>query len=306
MQAWNVKSILDWAINYFKDKNIPQPRLSAELLLSSVLDLDRINLYLNYKHVLNKQELAIYKKYIIERLQHVPIQYILKEAYFRKIKLCVDSRVLIPRPETELIIDIAFQLLKKKSGSEKINILEIGTGSGAIAVSIAYEIGDELGIPDSSWQVIATENDPEVLEIAEKNAENVLGSGKFKNIEFVRCDLVPDEDSDLFKQYREKINLVISNPPYISEADYGDLPREVRDFEPRSALVAGKTGLEIYKKIFPKIKPYMSEDICHILFETDPKISTSLKEISEGIINPKQIIIEKDYNQRDRILVIEA
>ena len=306
MQAWNVKSILDWAINYFKDKNIPQPRLSAELLLSSVLDLDRINLYLNYKHVLNKQELAIYKKYIIERLQHVPIQYILKEAYFRKIKLCVDSRVLIPRPETELIIDIAFQLLKKKSGSEKINILEIGTGSGAIAVSIAYEIGDELGIPDSSWQVIATENDPEVLEIAEKNAENVLGSGKFKNIEFVRCDLVPDEDSDLFKQYREKINLVISNPPYISEADYGDLPREVRDFEPRSALVAGKTGLEIYKKIFPKIKPYMSEDICHILFETDPKISTSLKEISEGIINPKQIIIEKDYNQRDRILIIEA
>ena len=306
MQAWNVKSILDWAINYFKDKNIPQPRLSAELLLSSVLDLDRINLYLNYKHVLNKQELAIYKKYIIERLQHVPIQYILKEAYFRKIKLYVDSRVLIPRPETELIIDIAFQLLKKKSSSEKINILEIGTGSGAIAVSIAYEIGDELGIPDSSWQVIATENDPEVLEIAEKNAEDVLGSSKFKNIEFIKCNLAPDKDSDLLKQYREKINLVTSNPPYISEADYGDLPREVRDFEPRSALVAGKTGLEIYKKIFPKIKPYMSEDICHILFETDPKISTSLKEISEGIINPKQIIIEKDYNQRDRILVIEA
>ena len=306
MQVWNVKNILDWAINYFKDKNIPQPRLSAELLLSSVLDLDRINLYLNYKHVLNKQELAIYKKYIIERLQHVPIQYILKEAYFRKIKLYVDSRVLIPRPETELIIDIAFQLLKKKSSSEKINILEIGTGSGAIAVSIAYEIGDELGITDSSWQIIATENDPKVLEIAEKNAENVLGSSKFKNIEFIKCDLVPDKDSDLFKQYQEKINLVISNPPYISEADYGDLPREVREYEPRSALVAGKTGLEVYKKVFPKIKPYLSEDICHILFETDPKISTSLKEISEGIINPKQIIIKKDYNQRDRILIIEA
>ena len=86
MQAWNVKSILDWAINYFKDKNTPQPRLSAELLLSSVLDLDRMNLYLNFGRVLNKQELAIYKKYIIERLKHVPIQYILKEAYFRKIK----------------------------------------------------------------------------------------------------------------------------------------------------------------------------------------------------------------------------
>ena len=86
MQTWNVKSILDWAINYFKNKSIPQPRLSAELLLSSVLDLDRINLYLNYKRVLSKQELAIYKKYILKRIQHVPIQYNLKEANFRKVK----------------------------------------------------------------------------------------------------------------------------------------------------------------------------------------------------------------------------
>jgi release factor glutamine methyltransferase len=306
LQAWNVKSILDWAINYFKDKNTPQPRLSAELLLSSVLDLDRMNLYLNFGRVLNKQELAIYKKYIIERLKHVPIQYILKEAYFRKIKLYVDNRVLIPRPETELIIDIAFELLKKKPGSKKINILEIGTGSGAIAVSIAYEIGDKLSIPDSSWRIIATENDPGVLEIAEKNAGSVLCSSKLKNMEFVNCNLVPDKDTELFKQCRGKINLVLSNPPYISEADYKDLPREVREYEPKSALVAGETGLEVYKKIFAKIKPYLSEDICYFLFETDPRISTSLKEISEDIISPKQIIIEKDYNQRDRILIMDV
>ncbi len=306
MQVWNVKSILDWAINYFKDKNILQPRLSAELLLSSVLNLDRVNLYLNYRRVLNKQELAIYKKYIIKRLQHVPIQYILEEAYFRKIKLYIDSRVLIPRPETELIVDKAFQLLKGMSGGKKINILEIGTGSGAIAISIAYEINDELDVLDTSWRIIATENDPRVLEIAKKNAESVLDNSKFKNMEFIECDLVPEKDSDSFKQYQKKINLVISNPPYISEKDYKNLPREVRDYEPKSALVAGKTGLEVYKKILPIIKPYLSEDLCYILFETDPKISTSLKEISEGIMSPKQITIEKDYNQRDRILIIEV
>jgi release factor glutamine methyltransferase len=302
--VWDVQSILDWAMGYFKRKSIPQPRLSAELLLSSVLGLDRINLYLNYKRILSKQELAIYKEYILERLEHIPIQYILKEAYFRKIKLYTDNRVLIPRPETEIIVDKAFETLKENTGSKKINILEIGTGSGAIAISIAYEINDRLGISGSSWHIIATESDPEALKIAEKNSVDILDDSKSRNIEFIRCDLVPGEDSDLFSKYQKKINLIISNPPYISEDDYKDLPREVRDYEPRSALVAGKTGLEFYRKILEKIKPYLSERVCYILFETDPKTSISLKEISRDLINPKQVAIEKDYNNRDRVLII--
>jgi len=306
LQTWNVKSVLEWAINYFKNKNIPQPRLSAELLLSSALNLNRINLYLNYNRILNQQELGIYKKYILKRLEHVPIQYILKEAYFRKIKLYVDRGVLIPRPETELIVEMAFQLLKGNLDRGKINILEIGTGSGAIAVSIAYEIGNELKISDSSWQIIATENNTDVLEIAEKNAKSILDSSKFENIKFIECDLVPEKDSDFFKQYEKKINLIISNPPYISEEDYGNLPREVKEYEPKSALLAGKTGLEVYEKILSKIKSYLSSDLCYILFEIDPKVSIPLKEMSEDIISPKVIIVEKDHNQRDRILIIET
>lgn len=306
MQTWNVKSILDWAINYFKNKNIPQPRLSAELLLSSALNLNRINLYLNYNRILNQQELGIYKKYILKRLEHVPIQYILKEAYFRKIKLYVDSGVLIPRPETELIVERAFQLLKGNLDLGKINILEIGTGSGAIAISIAYEIGNELKIPDSSWQIIATENNTDALEIAEKNAKSILDSSKFENIKFIECDLVPEKDSDFFKQYEKKINLIISNPPYISEEDYNNLPREVKEYEPKSALLAGKTGLEVYEKILSKIKSYLSSDLCYILFEIDPKVSIPLKEMSEDTISLKAIMVEKDHNQRDRIMIIEV
>jgi len=305
LQTWNVKSVLEWAINYFKNKNIPQPRLSAELLLSSALNLNRINLYLNYNRILNQQELGIYKKYILKRLEHVPIQYILKEAYFRKIKLYVERGVLIPRPETELIVEMAFQLLKGNLDRGKINILEIGTGSGAIAVSIAYEIGNELKISDSS-QIIATENNTDVLEIAEKNAKSILDSSKFENIKFIECDLVPEKDSDFFKQYKKKINLIISNPPYISEEDYGNLPREVKEYEPKSALLAGKTGLEVYEKILSKIKSYLSPDLCYILFEIDSKVSIPLKEMSEDIISPKAIIVEKDHNQRDRILIIET
>jgi release factor glutamine methyltransferase len=305
LQKWNVKNILDWTINYFKDKNIPQPRLSAELLLSSVLNLTRINLYLNYDRILNNKELAVYKKYILKRLEHIPIQYILKEAYFRKIKLYVDSGVLIPRPETELIVEKAFQLLKGNLEREIINILEIGTGSGAISISVAYEISDELGVSDESWRVIATDNNPDVLEIAEKNAKSILDSSKFKNIRFIGCDLLPEESSDFFKQYEKKINIVISNPPYISEEDYKDLPREVKEYEPKSALLAGKTGLEVYEKILTRIKPYLSHELCYILFEIDPEKSALLKEMSEDIIGPKEIIVDKDHNQRDRILIIK-
>ncbi|MBU4483485.1 MAG: peptide chain release factor N(5)-glutamine methyltransferase, partial [Actinobacteria bacterium] len=231
---------------------------------------------------------------------------ILKEAYFRKIKLYVDSGVLIPRPETELIVERVFQLLKSNLGMGKINILEIGSGSGAIAISIAYEIGKELKISDSSWQIIATDNNPDVLEIAEKNAKSILDSSKFENIKFIECDLVPEKDSDFFKQYEKKINIVISNPPYISEEDYKNLPREVKEYEPKSALLAGKTGLEVYEKILTRIKPYLSPELCYILFEIDPEKSALLKGMSEDIISPKEIIVDKDYNQRDRILVIEV
>jgi release factor glutamine methyltransferase len=306
LQIWNVKNILEWAINYFKIKEIPYPRLSAELLLSSVLELNRIDLYLNYNRVINKQELALFKKHIIKRLQHVPVQYILKEAYFRKIKLYVDSRVLIPRPETELIVGKTFQLLKNNPLTEKINILEIGTGSGAISISIAFEISAELNIPDASWHVIATDNSPEILEIAEDNARNIIDSTKFKNLEFLECDIVPGADSDFFKRYEKKINLIISNPPYISKKDYKNLPREIKEYEPKSALLAGGTGLEVYEKILSQIKPYLSPESCFILFETDPGKSVLLKEMSEDIIGPKTVAIDKDHNQKDRILIIET
>ena len=305
MQIWNVKNIIEWAIDYFNRKDIPQPRLSAELLLSSVLDLDRINLYLNYNRILNKQELATYKKYIIERLEHTPIQYILNEAYFRKIKLYVDKEVLIPRPETELIVEKAFQILKDNLSKDKINILEIGTGSGAITISLAYEISNELKLPDELWEIVSTDNNPGALAIAENNARNILGNEKFNNIKFIECDIVPQEGSGFFKQYSNKINLVISNPPYISEKDYENLSREVKEYEPKNALLGGKTGLEVYEKILYKIKPYLCPGFCHILFEIDSAQSAPLEKLSEDIIGPAEIKIDKDYNQRERIMTIK-
>ena len=112
-QVWNINKLLTWAIDYFKTKDIPNPRLSAELLLSSVLNLSRMELYLKYDYILNEQQLKKYKEFILRRLEHEPIQYITEEAYFRKIKLKVNKNVLIPRPETELLVEKAKEAIKE-------------------------------------------------------------------------------------------------------------------------------------------------------------------------------------------------
>jgi len=176
LQVWNVKKILDWTINFFKAKNIPQPRLSSELLLSAVLKLSRMQLYLKYDYVLTQQELKEYKKFIIKRLEFVPIQYILREAYFRNIKLYVDENVLIPRPETELLVDKALHCIKEIYSDKKfINVLEIGVGSGAISISMASEIDTipEGSKEDLSWHLVATDKSSSALKVAMKNAKNI-------------------------------------------------------------------------------------------------------------------------------------
>lgn len=308
METWNIKKILDWGIDFFNSRDVPQARLSAELLLASVLDLSRMNLYLNYNRVLSTGELQIYKRYILKRLEHVPIQYILNEAYFRDIKLYVDKNVLIPRPETELLVEKSLEIAEgilKEKGS--ITIAEIGTGSGAIALSLITGLKKKIGGSSGGrygCTIIATDNNPDALEVALKNARDILEEGDLKSIEFVQCDILPGKDSAIFTKYCGKVDLVISNPPYIKEDDFLALPREVREYEPGEALIAGKTGLEVYKKILSTISPYLATaGPAYIVFETDPVISSSLLKLVEGYKGIKQASLEKDYNKKDRILI---
>ena len=308
MEKWNVKKILDWGIDFFNGKDVPRPRLSAELLLASVLGLSRMNLYLNYNRVLNSSELKTYKGHILKRLEHVPIQYILNEAYFRNIRLYVDENVLVPRPETELIVEkslkIAEDILNKKGS---IAIAEIGTGSGAIALSLYRDLKKRYGRSSGSrfeCTIIATDSSIEALEVARKNAKAILETEDLGNIEFVQCDILPETESFMFKKYCGKIDIIISNPPYIREDDFPGLPREVREYEPGVALVAGKTGLEIYEKILSVATSYLTtENPAYIVLETDPIVSGGLLELVEGRIDLEQALLEKDYNKKDRIVI---
>jgi release factor glutamine methyltransferase len=269
-----------------------------------------MQLYLNFDHILKEKELAKFKEYILRRTEHVPIQYILGEAHFRNLKLYVDKNVLIPRPETELLVDkvlesitfYAKEISKSDPGISCINILEIGTGSGAIPISLAKEINIESGI---GWQITSIEKSAGALEVAEKNACNLLEGEQLGKVRFINADIIPAEEDRGLK--KATINIVVSNPPYVSSEGYEKLPKEVKDFEPYEAIHAGREGLEVYEKILKSILPYINKKLCILLFETDPAISNPLKELMAGELKTrsselKEITIEKDYNRRDRII----
>jgi len=303
LETWTVKKILDWGIGFFDNKDIPQARLSAELLLASVLGLTRMELYLNHSRVLKPDELAAYKDHILKRLEHVPIQYVLSQAHFRNISLYVDENVLIPRPETELLVEKALAEAKgilEAKGS--INILEIGTGSGAIAISLYMELIGKLPDRKKNIRLTASDISGKAMEVARKNAEEILPGGDAGTIDFIECDILPDEDSSWFFDNKGKVDLIVSNPPYISRSGFEDLPKEIKEHEPSQALLAGETGLEAYEKIFSRIKDVLAPCSC-IILETDPITGDELVKLAKEKINPKSVLLEKDYNMKERILV---
>ena len=155
------------------------------------------------------------------------------------------------------------------------------------------------------WHIIATDIEKSGIAIAEKNAKKNLSESEIKNIEFINCDIIPDLDTAFNKNYKSGINIVISNPPYITVQDYENLPDEVRNYEPKSALLAGTTGLEIYEKILEKIKGYIDPKLCYMFFETDPNTAGKLKTLIEKKLNTEFVVIDKDYNQRERIITVK-
>jgi release factor glutamine methyltransferase len=304
LETWSVKRILEWGIDFFTKKDIPRARLSAELLLAAVLGLTRMDLYLDYDRILNREELGTYKKYILKRLEYVPIQHILSEAYFRNIRLYIDENVLIPRPETELLVEKALEeAIRVLDEKGHINIIEIGTGSGAIILSLYTELLQRSPGNMNKIKITATDISERALEIADKNAESILTGDMGKNLEFIHCDILPEDDSEWTINNKGKIDLVISNPPYISESGFLDLPREIREYEPKEALAAGETGLEMYEKILSRIKELIIPGSSCILFETDPIVGGRLVPLVEKYIKVKNISLMNDYNKKERILV---
>lgn len=209
------------------------PQLDTELLLAFVLNVDRVFLYKNPEFILYSDQLNLFESLINRRLRGEPIAYILGKKEFWSQEFFVDANVLIPRPETELLVEKTLEFFQDKKNA-KITLADLGTGSGAIALALARENPD--------WQIIATDNSPAALTVAKKNAQNL----KITNVEFYLgnwCDALPNL----------KFDAIVSNPPYIKNDDPHLLNGDVR-FEPKNALVGGDDGLKAYHEIITQAK----------------------------------------------------
>jgi release factor glutamine methyltransferase len=237
-----VLEILNWATRHLGDHQIENPRLNAELLLARSLNFSREGLYIRLNSRIGEGEKETFEKLVKRRVWGEPLQYILEHQEFWSLDLKVDHRVLIPRPETELLVEQALFILSRTSFEKAPSVLEIGTGSGAIAISLAKELKEIF--------LVATDISLNALFLAKENAKS---AGVLSRIEFVNGDLW-----DPFRLFNEKgpFDMVLSNPPYIPRPDIDLLAREVKDHEPKIALDGGEEGMEFYRRIASRASRY--------------------------------------------------
>ncbi len=283
---WHVSRLLSWMTDYFSEKNIESPRLSAELLLCMTLDCNRVNLYTSFDKPLEKHELDFLKKLIMRRAAFEPVSYITGEKGFLLYDFFVSRDVLIPRPDTERLVEVVFELFSEKK-SEKIKILELGTGSGAISISLADYFKNCL--------VVSTDISFEAIKIAVKNS---LKYGVEKKIIFVNTSWF-NGLSNL-----EKFDLIVSNPPYIRRGDIDSLQPEIRKYEPFKALDGGIDGLDCIREIIGTAGLFLKNN-GFLIIEAGHDQKEDIEKITE---KTKDLFFEemiKDYGKRDRVAVIK-
>ncbi len=235
-----LREALQSAIARLTDEHVPSPRLNAETLLMFTLNCDRAHLYAHPERELTPEERSRYDEALAQRAKGVPAQYITGHQEFWGLDLIVSPAVLIPRPETEHLIETILPLAKPLKSPM---IVDVGTGSGAIALALAKEL------PHA--EIHATDNSPAALEIAEANAARL-------QLEFRKSNHQPAErrlifhDTDLLHGLAAgTFDFVVSNPPYVGLCEEDEVQLEVRKFEPRNAVFAGPTGLEVIEKLIP-------------------------------------------------------
>lgn len=233
-EPWTVLKVLQWTAGYLQEQGVEGARLDAELLLTEVLQLDRVGLYVNYDRPLEEAELAAYRQLVSRRARREPVAYILGRSEFWSLPLKVRPDVLIPRPDTEVLVEEALQRACSES-----RILDVGTGSGAIVIALAHEL------PNA--RLVAIDLSEAALAVAQENAHS---NSVAERISFQHGDL-QDLPSGPFE-------LIVSNPPYIPQGDLASLQPEVRDYEPQLALAGGNDGLDCYRTLVAQAQKCLS------------------------------------------------
>ncbi|HLJ86571.1 MAG TPA: peptide chain release factor N(5)-glutamine methyltransferase [Candidatus Angelobacter sp.] len=238
-----IKQAIDAAYDRFIQNDVPSPRLNAELLLMFVLNCDRAYLFAHPERELGQSEQYRYEEVIGERQRGCPTQYITGHQEFWGLDFIVSPAVLIPRPETEHVIETVLDLVKQSSPEERIRLVDVGSGSGCIALSLAKEL------PQA--EIHACDISEPALEIARANAARL---GLAASVQFSVSDLLSTYRSSAFAEPAQKkqFDFVVSNPPYVGESEADKVQKQVRDFEPKLAVFSGWEGTDIYKRLVPE------------------------------------------------------
>ena len=281
----NIKELLNRTDKFLSERGIESSRLDAEVLLADLLDMERINLYVKYDYPLRNSELKAYRERIKKRAKRIPAAYIIGKKEFMSLEFEINSSVLIPRPETENLVEEVINYCREND-LEDAQIIDVGTGSGAAAVSLAHYL------PDA--KIVGADISEAAVKTARKNAEK-----------FDLCERLSMVKSDLLEGFISRdisgIDIIISNPPYISTEEMEELPPEVKN-EPRSALEAGKKGLYYYKKLIPQSEKLL-KDGGRIFLEIGSSQAADVKNIFSE--KWSQIEVIKDYAELDRIISAE-
>lgn len=286
---WTILKLLEWTTSYFKSHDIDSPRATAEILLAHILKLKRIDLYLRHDQPLISDELLKFKAFIKRRIKREPVAYIVGVKEFWSMDFAVTEDVLIPRPETECLVETSLGLLPEDSNSDPNNppmrILELGTGSGAVILALAST--------ETKHLFFASDLSIKAVLIAKQNAKH---HGLDKTVNFFCADWFTP-----LKVVRHQFDMIISNPPYIPTQVVSQLQPEIYKYEPISALDGNEDGLRCFRHIINNAHVYLNRQGSLVL-EIGHNQKNEVQKIAEKCGNYKNIVFTKDYSGYHRVV----
>jgi release factor glutamine methyltransferase len=286
--SWTVLEVLRWTTAFFASRGIESPRISAELLLAGSLGFDRIQLYVHHDQPLSKKERERFKRLIRRRLRREPVAYILGRKEFWGLPLLVTPDVLVPRPETECLVESALAVLRAADAQACRRVLELGTGSGAVTLALASER------PRTTY--FASDRSPRAIAVARRNAEQ---HGCRRAVHFLVCHWFRG-----VAEARGAFDLILSNPPYIPSAVIETLPPEISRHEPRAALDGGTDGLACLRELVGEGHRYLKPGgtlLLEIGFDQRKAVAGFAAD-SGGY---RRIMFTKDLAGRDRVVGLQ-
>jgi release factor glutamine methyltransferase len=286
-QAWTIRRLLEWTTPFLTRKGVDSPRLSAELLLSHVLSVPRIKLYTDYERAVGEKELTAFRELVKRAAEHEPIAYLTGRAHFFNLEFEVNRDVLIPRPDTETLVENVLQLMRSQPGMDPPRVLDLCTGSGCVAAAMACHLKNAT--------VLATDSSAAAVALARKNMQKLGLDGR-----------VVVEQGDLYEAVTRQVDvqpfhLIVANPPYIPTGEIAKLDRNVREYEPTAALDGGPDGLSLHRRIMSGAADRLVSG-GRIYLEIAFDQGELARQVAAQHDRFSDVAILKDYGGRDRVL----